>query len=238
VIPWAFAPPLPGRALFDQYWQNLTFLHWPVDPAVIAPLFPPGTRPDVLEGVTYVGLVPFHMKGAVVGRLAVPYLGDFLETNVRLYTVDDQGHHGVLFRTLDAQRLATVLLARYGYGIPYTWAQMSCRREGDVLSYTTRRRWPDRGLRSSVRVRIGAPVEPTEVEVWFTARWGLHSHIAGRTLWTPNFHDPWPLHDAELIHLDDELVAAAGIEVSRSTLMRALWTPGVHTQFGLPTRVA
>lgn len=236
------APPLPGRTLFDQDWHNLTFLHWPVAPATIAPFFPPGIRPDVYEGdgrgLSYVGLVPFHMHGAGVGRLRAPYFGDFLETNVRLYSVDDQGRHGVLFRTLEAQRLLTVLLARYGYGIPYTWARMRAHRHEDRLTYTARRRWPKRGLRSRVVVDIGARTEPTDVETWFTARWGLHSRVAGRTLWTPNHHEPWPLHEAQLVQLDDQLVAAAGVHVDRSALLRPLWTPGVHTRFGRPTRVA
>jgi uncharacterized protein YqjF (DUF2071 family) len=237
MIDWALAPALAGRPLFDQHWNNLTFLHWPIDPAQVAPFCPPGIHPDVLDGVTYVGLVPFHMQRAGLGRLEVPYLGDFLETNVRLYTVDDEGHHGVLFRTLDAQRLATVLLARYGYAVPYTWARMSCTRDGDELTYRTDRRWPRRGLGSTVRVEVGAPIHPTDTEVWFTARWGLHSRLAGRSLWTPNYHDPWPLHEARVLELDDQLVAAAGLTVDPTQLMRPLWSPGVHTQFGRPTRV-
>jgi uncharacterized protein YqjF (DUF2071 family) len=231
------APPLPGRTLFDQRWQNLTFLHWPVDPAQIAHLFPPGTRPDTRGGVTYVGLVPFHMRGAGIGPITVPYLGDFLETNVRLYSVDDAGHHGVVFRTLDAQRLLTVLLARYGFGVPYTWAKMTIERRNNAIDYRTHRRWPRPRSTSAVTVEVGDTTDPTDTELWFTARWGLHNRYAGRTWWTPNRHEPWSLHEATLISLDDQLVAATGIAVDHHTMMRPLWSPGVHTQFGRPSRV-
>lgn len=51
---------------------------------------------------------------------------------------------------------------------------------GDTRTYTCRRRWPGpRGATSRLAVRIGAPVsEPTELERFVAARWGLH--LAGR----------------------------------------------------------
>ncbi len=232
------APPLPRPVIIDQFWADLTFVHWPVDPVTVAPLYPPGTRPDVFaDGLTYVGLVPFVMRHTRLGT-AVPlgYFGTFAETNVRLYSVDDAGRHGVLFRSLETQRLAAVPVTRIGLGFPYTWAKMCVTRSADRISYDSTRRWPRRGLSSRVAVTVGAPVEPTPLEVWLTARWGAHTRKAGRTWWMPNEHATWPLHTAEIIELDDDLVAAAGISVVGPRL-RALFSPGVYSRFGRPTRV-
>ncbi len=68
---------------------------------------------------------------------------------------------------------------------------------------------PARGGSLTLEARVGEPVEPTDLEVFLTARWGLHSHAAGRTWWTPNQHPPWPLHTAEVLHLDEDLVHRA-----------------------------
>jgi uncharacterized protein YqjF (DUF2071 family) len=233
------APPLPGPTLSSQHWDNLSFLHWPVDPAAVAGLFPPGVHADVLDGVTYVGLVPFQMRGAGPGRLPVAFFGSFCETNVRLYSVDDQDRHGIVFLTLDASRLATVLLARVSLGLPYAWSAMSARREGQDVVYRSLRRWPQRRRRagSAVAVRVGAPTTPTPVETWLTSRWGLHTQVAGRTIWVPNQHDPWPLHEAELLALDTDLVASCGVPIDPAQMLRPLWSPGVRTTFGLPSRV-
>jgi len=231
------APTLVGPSLSAQRWANLTFLHWPVEPDSVRQFLPPGVFPDVLDGVTYVGLVPFQMRGAGPGRLRVPYLGNFCETNVRLYSVDAQGRSGIVFRTLEAARLPTVLLARWTLGLPYTWARMSAVHAGDLWRYTTKRRWPGPvGLRSTLTIRVGEPVEPTPLEVWLTARWGLHTRVAGRTLWLPNQHEPWPLRSAEVVGLDDDLVAAVGVEVA-GDMLRTLFSPGVRTTFGLPSVV-
>ena len=233
------APPLRGRfALSAQRWTDLTFLHWAVDPELVAPFFPAGTRPDVVDGVTYVALVPFVMRGAGPGgRLPVPYLGDFCETNVRLYSVDEAGRHGIVFRSLEATRLATVLLARAGLGLNYTWARMRHRVTGNAHTYTTRRRWPAAGPAAAVGVEVGERVEPTDLETWLTSRWGLHTARLGRTWWIPNHHRAWELHAATLTRLDDSLVAAAGIDLAGAAMLRPLFSPGVRTTFGLPTRV-
>lgn len=236
----SFAPPLAGRALTAQHWDNLTFLHWPVDPADLAPFFPAGTRPDVLDGASYVGLVPFEMRGAGPGRVPVPYFGRFAETNVRLYSVDEKDRHGILFLTLEASRLATVMLARVGLGLPYAWSSMVVQRHDDVVTYRSRRRWPGRARtpRTAISVRIGEPVSAEPVETWLTSRWGLHTRVAGRTIWVPNHHSPWPLHRAEVQELDDGLVGACGVRVARAQMLRPLWSPGVRTTFGWPHTVS
>jgi uncharacterized protein YqjF (DUF2071 family) len=232
------APPLPRPVLFDQFWGDLTFVHWPVGPQDIAHLFPPGTRPDVFtDGLTYAALVPFVMRHTILGTsVPLPYFGAFPETNVRLYSIDDAGHHGVVFRSLETTRLAVVGFTRATMGVPYTWSKMRVTRREDVISYSSARRWPSRGLRSTMRVRIGDEVAPTPLEVWLTARWGAHTRKAGRTWWVPNDHGPWPLHEAEVIDLDDDLLAAAGVAAAGDR-MRALFSPGVRARFGRPSVV-
>ncbi len=228
-------PPLPGPVTFDQRWRDLTFIHWPVRPESVEGMYPPGTRPDVFaDGMTYVGLVPFVMSSTKVGSaLPLPYLGSFLETNVRLYSIDDSGRHGVLFRSLETARLAVVPTIRIGLGVPYTWARMRMKRMGDNITYDSVRRWPRRGLRSRLTITIGEAVEPTPLEVWLTARWGAHTRKAGRTWWVPNEHELWPLHAAAIVELSDELVDAGGVRAVGEPL-RALYSPGVRTRFGRP----
>lgn len=231
------APPLSGPSLSAQRWGNLAFLHWPVEPAAVQQFLPDGVRPDVIDGVSYVGLVPFQMRGAGPGgRLPVPYFGDFCETNVRLYSVDDEGRSGIVFRTLEANRLPTVLLARFSLGLPYTWSKMRATHTADLWRYESVRRWPRDTvppLRSRVTIRVGDPVEPTALETWLTSRWGLHTRLAGRTVWVPNEHGPWPLRSAEIVDLDDDLVAGTGVRTA-GEMLRPLFSPGVRTTFGLP----
>ena len=231
-------PPLPPPVFSAQRWTELTFVHWPVDPAAVTHLYPPGTRPDVIDGLTYVGLIPFAMTdvGLVLAR-PLPYFGHFLETNVRLYSTDDAGRHGVLFRSLETERLAMVAATRCGLGVPYTWARMRKTRQGDRIGYHSVRRLPRRGLHNRVVVDVGEPIEPTPLEVWLTARWGAHTRKAGRTWWVPNAHEAWPLHVARIVDVTTDLPAAAGVELAGEPL-RALYSPGVSARFGRPSVVS
>jgi uncharacterized protein YqjF (DUF2071 family) len=232
------APRTPRRTLLTQQWRDLTFLHWPVAPEKVAPLLPPGVTPDLHDGVSWVGLVAFRMwRIGLLRTPGLPYLGTFPETNVRLYAVDAQGRRGVVFRSLEATRLAPVLVARAVFRLPYMWSSMSIVRTGDEIGYVSRRRWPraQGRPRSRITVRIGAPIaEPSPLEDFLTARWGLSNAWFGATRYLPNVHPAWSLHEAELLDLDDDLVAAAGLPAPHGPPASVLYSPGVPVWFGEP----
>jgi len=142
----------------------------------------------------------------------------------------------VLFRSLETERLAVVPLTRIGLGVPYTWAKMRVTRSGNRICYSSVRRWPRRGLRSTLEVTIGAPLQPTPLQVWLTARWGAHTRKAGRTWWVPNDHPEWPLYAAEIEDLRDDLITASGTAVAGARLP-AMFSPGVAARFGRPALV-
>jgi uncharacterized protein len=235
------APRLPRRRILTQQWRDLTFVHWRVAPEAVAPLLPPGAMPDIFDGASWVGLVAFRMWRIGVGRLpGLPYLGTFPETNVRLYSVDGAGRRGVVFRSLEASRLLPVLVARSVFRLPYMWASMAIEpmgseMGGDIIRYRSRRRWPRSGPTSRLSVRVGAQIErPGPLEDFLTARWGLHNRWYGRTRYLPNVHPAWPLHAAELLDLDDGLVAAAGLPRPLGAPASVLFSPGVPVWFGPP----
>lgn len=233
------APPLPGRVITTQSWRDLTFLHWALDPSEVERFMPPGVRPDVHEGRTYVGLVPFRMVGVGLGRLpGIPYFGTFLETNVRLYSVDDQGRRGVVFLSLDTDRAAAVPAIRAVIGAPYRWARMRFRRDGDVVSYDARlRRLGDRPS-SRVVVRVGEPRDPSALDLFLTARWGAHVRRGRRTTYVRNVHEPWVLRDAEALELDDGLLASVGLPgIADRAPDHTAFSDGVSAEFSRPGRV-
>lgn len=235
----ASTPRPVGWPLLTQQWRDLAFLHWQVDAGVAGRLLPPDTQPDLFEGATYVGLIAFRMyRVGWLGLPGLPYLGSFPETNIRLYSVGPDGRRGVVFRSLDAARLVPVLAGRAAFRLPYQWSAMRVHRDGDVVSYASRRRWPGRPARLSMAVRVGRRIDrPSDLERFLTARWGLHAAWYRSGLrYLPNQHPPWPLCRATLLHLEESLIAAAGLPRPPNGPASILYSPGVPVRMGLPQR--
>lgn len=226
-----------------QRWELLTFLHWSFEPSVVQRLLPAGLTVETFDDRAWVGLVPFQMRVAPPGLAALPWLGRFCETNVRTYVRDSHGRTGVWFFSLDAARLAAVVVARLTYRLPYFWARMRLTGAPDRLVYTSRRRWPASpapGAGGTVIVRPGAVVPPeevTELEHFLTARWRLFSHAGRDTLrYADAEHAPWPLRRVDVELCDDSLVTAAGLPRPVGPPL-AHYSDGVDVRIGLPGRV-
>jgi uncharacterized protein len=224
------------RALTIQRWEDVAFVHWAVEPGVVAPLLPAGTDPDTLDGVTYVGLIAFRMVDVgALGAPGLPYLGSFPETNVRLYSVDAAGRRGIVFCSMDAARLLPVL-AGHAAGLPYRWARMAIRVHGDCWTYTS---CSHIGLRPAARntlaVRVGHGVSASPLDDFLTARWGLHLRRAGRLWYWPVEHPAWQLHSAEIVSYAGNLIDSAGIGLPPAApVVSVRWSPGVPARFGPP----
>ncbi len=232
-------PELPGRVILQQFWADLVFVHWRVDAADVVPLLPPGIEPDVYDGSSWIGLIPFQMRdSSFFGSPAVPYFGSFTEINVRLYGVDRHGRRGVVFASLEASRLAAVLAARSLFALPYQWASSRLARSADVLTYTSRRFSASAPSTKIVVRKSNVSVQDDELALFLTARWRLFVQRGHRTMVQSNEHGAWPLFEATVLELEDELLDSAGLAgIATRAPDSVLYSPGVLTRFSGPQPV-
>jgi hypothetical protein len=209
---------------------------------------PPQLELDLFEEKAYVGIFPF-----VVHRLRppflppIPWISTFPETNLRTYVRARDGSCGVWFFSLDADRLIDVVAARsvYGlpyrsvYGLPYMWSAMRRQAMGKARRYEHVRRWPGPPAHSKVVVETGALIpaeEATELDLFLLARWRLYTLIRNRVHYVQVEHEPWPLHRARLLELDQSLFRAAGLP-QPSGEPHLLYSPGVNARVTFPRRL-
>ena len=218
----------------DQQWKDALFLHWRLPEAEAAHFMPPGVVPDVFDGSSWVGLIRFpHAEGRARRR-----------------------SRDTLLRELQRDQCPPLLPGTGWHprrGVPRAWTPTGClwswrpgRRDrprrsragfrrsqiDDSIGFTVRR------FRDGARSDFGAvpdldTVAADPLSVHLTARFGLHTTVGRHTLYVPNTHAAWPLHRAEVTRLNDELISAAGINVSGPP-DSVLFSPGVQTQFGRP----
>jgi len=198
-----------------QSWLDLTFLHWRYEPAIVRPFVPSNLELDLYDGAAWVGLVPFRIVGLTHPRTPeIPWLSNFPETNVRTYVFDHKGRRGVWFFSLDAARWPAVLGARAAYALPYYWARMRVDAASGSVHYRSER-LAGPAARSNIQVQIGPSVaQPSELEVFLTARFRLYAQRRRRLLRADIEHAPWPLQRANVVRREESLIQAAGLPSS------------------------
>jgi uncharacterized protein YqjF (DUF2071 family) len=214
----------------------MVFVHWQIESASVSGLFPDGTRPDTFDGQTYVGIVGFAIPATRLG--GVLPIGSAYELNVRLYSVDEQGRQGVIFLSMDVTRPDMVLVARALPRLPYFYSQVEpVRPHPAAAGYRIRRRMPSH-LSAQIEIEVATSVDqPSDLEVFLTARWGLHTRTPLGTTWIPIAHPPFPLHRGRLRNADHLLLVAAGVPHPSDAPVSVLWSHGVDAEIGPPRRV-
>jgi uncharacterized protein YqjF (DUF2071 family) len=197
--PW----PLPdGPWIMGQTWEQLLFAHWPVDPALLRRAVPMQIPIDTFGEIAWIGVTPFEVRALRLhGSPPLPAGSRFPELNVRTYTTIG-GRPGIYFFSLDAGSRLAVAAARRAYRLPYFHARMAIRRDGEAVSYRSRRvdsAGPGAEL-SLVYRPTGEPFNPApgSLEHFVTERYCLYTlDERRRVLRAEIHHPPWPLRAAE-----------------------------------------
>ncbi|MDS0258411.1 DUF2071 domain-containing protein [Haloarcula sp. S1CR25-12] len=220
--------------LLRMDWRDVGFLHWPVDPGVVAATLPDGLTVDIRDGQAWLGVVPFEMRdirprGSPIGR-------SFGELNLRTY-VTDGDTPGVYFYNLDADDRLSVALARRLFELPYYRASMTVRRTGDGVRFRSRRT-DDRAPAADFDATYG-PVDdephepaPRSLESFLVSRYRFYvADDAGTIYYADIDHEPWPLQAGEVDIRENDLFAANGFDRPAGDPV-VYYSPGIHVRAG------
>lgn len=219
----------PNRSAIGRHvWSHLFFAHWPVPVEEIAPLIPPRLTVDTYNGMAWIALVPFTLSGVRPWWWpSTPGVSSFHETNVRTYVHLDGRDPGVWFFSLDASSSLAVRIARWRWNLPYYRATMQLDRRESGVRYASKRHWPGvAGYGTDVEIELGTAFDsgvpgvpigqaaPDTIEHFFCERYILYSAKNDGTLYQGYVHhNPYPLRTCGVIHLDESLVSAAGVDI-------------------------
>jgi uncharacterized protein YqjF (DUF2071 family) len=199
-----------------QRWARLLFLHWPVPATELRALVPSGLEIDTYDGVAWVGLVPFVVRGARPALLPpLPGVSNFEEVNVRTYVHHAGRDPGVWFFSLDAASRVAVAAARALYKLGYRHAEMTAETEGAAVRFESRRIAPGPlpagcALRYEPRGEVRHAV-PGTLEHFLIERYVLYAADESRLYQARVHHEPYPVQAAAVEGLEEDLLAAAGI---------------------------
>jgi uncharacterized protein len=203
-----------------QTWDDLLFAHWPLPVESLRDHVPAQLEVETFDGRGWVGVTPFRLLGLRArGLPPLPYVSQFLETNVRTYVTDGQ-KPGIWFFSLDASRRLAVEAARAVYKLPYFHARMSARGAATAGIEYRSSRFGERA-ELDLRYRAAGPVAPAapgSLEHFLAERYCLYALDDGRLRRAEIHHPPWPLQPAEA-ELRRNTMPPHGVELEGEPLL-------------------
>lgn len=207
-----------GFAIMRQRWAGLLFLHWPVDPDLIAARLPRGLHVDTFDGKAWLGVVPFFMaRVRPRGLPPLPWLSWFMELNLRTYVYDDAGNAGVWFFSLDCNQPLATEIARRCFNLPYEHAVMRSKISGHRIEYTSRRKGHESldAEYSYETPTVCRPAEPHTLDWFLVERYLLFScNTAGKLFTGRVHHSPYQISVGGCEKLSTEPIRLSGFPIS------------------------
>ena len=227
-----------------QRWEELLFLHWPVEPQVVAKVLPPGLGVDTYKGKAWLGVVPFSMRGVRPRFLpAVPGLSSFPELNLRTYVVDELGRPGVWFYSLDTPKHLPNWIARTFFHLNYRFARIQVEDKGGSRSYRSEL-WmgTDWDVPQEYEwERIGEPftAEAGSLDFFLAERYRLFAYNDAKAqLMTGQVHhQAYPLQQVNLKRYSKRIFTLNGLSKPDSLPVSLLASSGVNVQISPMIRV-
>jgi uncharacterized protein YqjF (DUF2071 family) len=223
-----------------QEWRRVTFVHWPVAVADLAPAVPAPLTLDTLDGYAWLTVTPFSTTCEVLGTLPVPGPRSFPETNVRTYVRGPDGSDGLYFLSLDVTNRSNAAMGRL-LGLPYHVGDMVIEQPPEAPSrirYAGSRRHTAGMACYDVTIEpLGDPKPPVDaLDIFLTGRWSAYFR-AGNVLFRADVdHEPWSLSGAHLLGWRQTLTTLTG-HIEPGDLV-VHYSPGVSARLSWPIPVA
>jgi uncharacterized protein YqjF (DUF2071 family) len=197
-------PPHERRLFLTAEWRHLAMLNFVVDPAVLEPHVPAGTRLDFWEGKAFVSVVGFRFLRTSVLRVPVPFHRDFDEVNLRFYVrreeLDGEIRRGVVFLRELVPRRAIATIARWLYNEPYVATSMRSAiangSERPRVRYSWRLAGEWHGLDAAAVDEPSVPAAGSEAQFITEHYWGYTRQRDGSTLEYLVAHPSWKVSPA------------------------------------------
>ncbi|MFY7994322.1 MAG: DUF2071 domain-containing protein [Bacteriovoracaceae bacterium] len=218
---WALSLQTKGW-IIEQKWKNVFFIHYKIDPRLIAHLVP--FKLDLHEGKAVISIVPFLMEGIRFPFLpSVPKVSKLWELNIRTY-VEVNGVKGVYFFTLETDSKLGEIIARQFFHLPYRYSKIKAQVTKEYYEFDHQRA----DYHFSLRAMILKRRRSNEFDHWTTERYSLFTKNGDKTYQGIVEHAPWRLRDVNLTQIGnnfttlvtDQYLEFAGASFSRYLKVR------------------
>jgi hypothetical protein len=223
----------------EQVWEDLLFLHWPIEEELMRPLIPRGLDIDTFEDKAWIGITPFRLTGLRLMSLpSIPGFNEFNEINVRTYVLHN-GKPGIWFFSLDASKVIPAIGARVFFGLPYYSAEIKLLKAEREFRFEMRRNLSSEAhfrAQWTQGVRLRAP-DTDSLGFFLVERYALFTSAVGRLNMTRLYHHPWILDEVTKVSYESRLITALGLPEPKSEPLAHFSSSPLTVQVWAPERI-
>ncbi len=205
--------------IIKQQWRNVFFIHYKVDPLLIAGQVP--FKLDLYEGQAVISIVPFLMDGIRFPFFPpIPKISRLWELNLRTY-VEVNGIKGIYFFTLETDSKIGELIAKNFFNLPYQYSKIKAEINQDHYHFNHNRK----EFSFELEATIGGPLKKSNFDLWATERYSLFTQKNGITYQGKVDHVPWELQQVEISKLSNQftkMVIPDIAQISSASFSRTL----------------
>jgi uncharacterized protein YqjF (DUF2071 family) len=206
-----------ARIFLTAEWRHLAMLNFTVDPRLLEPLVPHGTRLDLWHGQALVSIVGFMFYRTRVLGMPIPLHTEFEELNLRFYIVRDLPtgpRRGVCFIKEVVKLPVISIVANLLYNENYKTLPMRHAIKATPAGTCAQYQWRIQGRWHTISCTgQGAPAVPvkdSEAEFITEHYWGYSTQRDGGAMEYEVTHPPWRLWSPCDFSVDVDFAALYG----------------------------
>ncbi|PYZ92643.1 hypothetical protein CR194_13325 [Salipaludibacillus keqinensis] len=185
-----------------QQWEDILFLHWPVDVETLRPHVPEELELDTHDGNSWISILAYvstDNKAKKFGRTLTS--SSIHQVNVRTYVKYGE-ESGVYFFSMEADHKAAVKASRSLAGLPFYQADLKhSKKDEGFRIQSTRTHSGEKGLQFKCSYKPSGEAhspEPGSLEHWLTERNQL-LRVKGKKVSKSTIdYKPWKIRPADV----------------------------------------
>jgi uncharacterized protein YqjF (DUF2071 family)/uncharacterized membrane protein len=209
--------------IIQQSWRHVLFLHYKINPDLIAPMVP--FKLDLHEGEAVISIVPLLMNKIRFPYLpSIPWVSQLWELNIRTY-VEVNGIKGVYFFTLETDSKLGEYIAQTFFNLPYRYSKIKSSVSSSNYSIIHSRG----DISSNLKVKTGQTKQFCTFDFWATERYSLFTTKNNTIYRGIVMHRPWQLKSVAIEDINENLSNQFNLKEMR--FVGASYSEGLDVKF-------
>lgn len=181
-----------------QQWNDVFFMHWPLEPEKLTPYIPRPLELDTFDKVAWITIVCFVVKNSQLRGFSFPIVPFAIQTNVRTYVrMPQEKEPGVYFLNLYLNHRFAARSARRIFNLPFRYVEAGRIRKHKTYTYQSKVQKGGPFLLHATFEKSNRVIQSDLIQ-FLTERYVIWNRKGKQIIKVPISHDQWQIKEANV----------------------------------------